>query len=728
MRNIRFNKIRKQILRGQEGLSFSSSNSYNYTYSQISGEKAPNLNGFTQQDIDSWVMQVNQAIDQQPNPYLKVKLLEEARQTNPFALSSLDKTTNYIPQSQDMLRGFSHPGDSIGTNFSSNQVKNAYKEKANLFQNIKFNRQNRKADQNIMSRINEPYIQKQQPTNNTASSQITSNLTPTINSTVDSSTDPVVNSIIEKQKQDQFNLNLNSDLETKPSEPILGKNSTDIKDNSTSELSIDPVQASIAQENTIDVAQQGMTSKTNRGSLLAGMEEKSYKGDPVVDVINNGKHNDYLSDIDNVTGYNDLKQQFAEDSKILTQELKEKDPTIGMKLSKEVQEAEGVVDSPESQEAKVLLGASGSSKGSRFQVSADKAATIGKMMTTGINLAQAGMYALGANANDSKGTMVARGVVDSAAEIASQLPPPANIAAPVLKGLNLADSILDKAHVGKYNDNFSMDKYTFEKVGGSYGSTLNAANEADRLSGQRHGFLGIGGRKARDRDNAKIAEAKRQQGIMAAIANENDDIKNGAEAMSDINHIHNSIFLNGGYNPIYARAAKEGGTLEVMDFEEYTDIPQVISFEDYLNAQQQISFEEYLNNIQQFKEGGELKSPNNIESDSNVIPEGALHKNKHNLKNVGFDDSEITKKGIPVVDENGNQQAEIELNEIIFSLEVTKFLEDNYHKFYDDSTKEKEKEELALNVGKELVFQILENTKDNTGLIQVAKDGGKLNN
>lgn len=343
----------------------------------------------------------------------------------------------------------------------------------------------------------------------------------------------------------------------------------------------------------------------------------------------------------------------------------------------------------------------------------------------GLNLAQAGMYALGANSNDSKGTNIARGAVETSSEILSKMPPPANIAAPILKGLNLADSILDKAHVGKYNDNFKMDQYTFEKVGGSYGSTLNKANEAERLSGQRHGYLGIGGRKARDKDNAKIAEAKRQQGIMATIANENDDIKNGAEAMSDINHIHNSIFLAGGYNPNYARAAKEGGTI---DFQNDTEIKEVLSFEDFLNIPEVLSFENYMDSIQQFKEGGELKSPNNIESDANVIPEGALHKNKHNLKNIGFDDSEITKKGIPVVDENGNQQAEIELNEIIFSLEVTKFLEDNYHKFYDNSTKEKEKEELALNVGKELVFQILENTKDNTGLIQVAKDGGKLNN
>lgn len=394
----------------------------------------------------------------------------------------------------------------------------------------------------------------------------------------------------------------------------------------------------------------------------------------------------------------------------------------------------------------------GSTSSSEQPTPTNRNGNIAQVMDHALNISQNLMYAIGANQNDSKGTTIARGAVAGAAEIASQLPPPANIAGPILKGINLADSILDKAHVGKYNDNFSIDEYAFEKVGGSYGSTLNKANEAKQLSGQRHGFLGIGGRKARNRDNAKIAEAKRQQSIMASIANENDDLKNGAEAMSDINHIHNSIFLSGGYDPLYARAAKEGGVLEPMSFDNFLqNISEDISFLDFIknnpqelkeggsleysleesfeqflqNTQDELDFSEYL--IETYKNGGLLTSPNNIESNQvNVIPEGALHKNKHNLKTVGFDDSEITKKGIPVLDEQGNQQAEIELNEIIFSLEVTKFLEENYENYYDGDLSESKKEELLINVGKEMVYQILENTKDNTGLIEVAKDGTSL--
>lgn len=100
----------------------------------------------------------------------------------------------------------------------------------------------------------------------------------------------------------------------------------------------------------------------------------------------------------------------------------------------------------------------------------------------------------------------------------------------------------------------------------------------------------------------------------------------------------------------------------------------------------------------------------------NLIPEGALHKNKHHLEV-----DNITKKGIPVVaeEEGGKleQQAEIERDEIIFRLNVTKQLEEWYKKYYDSETKKSEKDELALKAGKLLVHEILNNTRDNTNLI-----------
>ena len=108
--------------------------------------------------------------------------------------------------------------------------------------------------------------------------------------------------------------------------------------------------------------------------------------------------------------------------------------------------------------------------------------------------------------------------------------------------------------------------------------------------------------------------------------------------------------------------------------------------------------------IQEFKEGGKTKESDIPEIEEtiqkNVIPEGALHKNKHHMEHA----EGLTKKGIPVIDEDGEQQAEIEHSEIIFTLEVTKKLEEYYEIFYSESASNKEKEQAALEAGKLLVY------------------------
>lgn len=101
-----------------------------------------------------------------------------------------------------------------------------------------------------------------------------------------------------------------------------------------------------------------------------------------------------------------------------------------------------------------------------------------------------------------------------------------------------------------------------------------------------------------------------------------------------------------------------------------------------------------------FKEGGKV----------NVIPEGALHKNKHHLEEVDEKFEDVTTKGIPVIVESEDgeviQQAEVEREEIIFRLEVTKKLEELSKKHTDEA---------AIEAGKLLVKEILYNTEDNTG-------------
>ena len=95
-----------------------------------------------------------------------------------------------------------------------------------------------------------------------------------------------------------------------------------------------------------------------------------------------------------------------------------------------------------------------------------------------------------------------------------------------------------------------------------------------------------------------------------------------------------------------------------------------------------------------FKQGGQM----------NVIPEGALHARKNNMEGAGED---FTHKGIPVVDNNGEQQAEIERNEVIFNKETTDKIESYFKQFNDDSISQSEKDEIAIKAGKLLAKQLI---------------------
>lgn len=113
---------------------------------------------------------------------------------------------------------------------------------------------------------------------------------------------------------------------------------------------------------------------------------------------------------------------------------------------------------------------------------------------------------------------------------------------------------------------------------------------------------------------------------------------------------------------------------------------------------------------QAFKQGGQM----------NVIPEGALHARKNNMELAK--EGEITHKGIPVVDKEGGQVAEVEKEEITFTKPVTEKLEDWYKKFYSEDISDKEKDELAIKCGKFIAKEILFNTDDRVGLIEKIKE------
>lgn len=104
-----------------------------------------------------------------------------------------------------------------------------------------------------------------------------------------------------------------------------------------------------------------------------------------------------------------------------------------------------------------------------------------------------------------------------------------------------------------------------------------------------------------------------------------------------------------------------------------------------------------------------------IGTDTNILPEGALHARLNHLQDGNPDLEETTRKGIPVLDEQGNQVAEIEKEEMVLRLELTQRIEE----LMKDGT-----EDAMIEAGKLLVSEIIDNTQDNTGQLAEEVENG----
>ena len=278
---------------------------------------------------------------------------------------------------------------------------------------------------------------------------------------------------------------------------------------------------------------------------------------------------------------------------------------------------------------------------------------------------------------------------------------------------------------GKNTNSFSVDQDVLSQVGSSYGGAAANMSEAAETADKKYGLFSS---KARKKANEAITKAKSDQNLMGDIANTASDQRLLVSSMGEQAGLAYSMMTDGGYNQKYTYAAKEGGILEWNPQTELKWEPLIeLNWElPKLKEGGNIDIIEELEWIPEFKSGGKTEKFDIPEieetTQKNVIPEGALHKNKHHMEHA----EGLTKKGIPVIDEEGEQQAEIEHSEIIFTLEVTKKLEEYYQIFYSEESTNKEKEQAALDAGKLLVYQILENTEDRTGLIDSCKKGGTL--
>lgn len=127
-------------------------------------------------------------------------------------------------------------------------------------------------------------------------------------------------------------------------------------------------------------------------------------------------------------------------------------------------------------------------------------------------------------------------------------------------------------------------------------------------------------------------------------------------------------------------------------------------------------------NIQFKKNGGQLQDIE-VSQEQSVLPDGSLHRNKHNL-----DLDHVTNKGVPVITINGDadtfdeikaqeesikQHAEVEALEVIFSKELTDFIEEKRKEWHKTGSND-----ILEEVGKRVTKELLENTKDSTGMIE----------
>lgn len=297
---------------------------------------------------------------------------------------------------------------------------------------------------------------------------------------------------------------------------------------------------------------------------------------------------------------------------------------------------------------------------------------------------------------EDTGSKIASGVFDTASRIAGFIPG-GQVLSPIFKGLGT----LFGAGVKNVKGNAKMD--TVDSSASYTG--------ADALDSKRFGILGLGKAKKYQR---RVDQRQQERETAAGILNKGKDDLLASTNVQQM-AVADNLNKNASDWMYRLRAGKKG-----MKFEEGKRLAKLYKKKERpgLAGNQLKSGTDSVN---AFKEGGIIKNQDG--GSVNIIPAGELHARKHDLVEKNPDLEGITKKGIPVIAMDGgelNQSAEIERDEIIFSLETTKKLEE-LRKKYKSAESQSEKDEIAIAAGILLESEITENTIDNTGLLKEVK-------
>ena len=273
------------------------------------------------------------------------------------------------------------------------------------------------------------------------------------------------------------------------------------------------------------------------------------------------------------------------------------------------------------------------------------------------NAASSGMNMASAAIDPIDHRTAANDVLDIGASVAGMIPGPGGA---VAKGILTGVNLLDQA-VGKN----AITQATAGETATGYGLQFNT-NASTK-------YGGLFGNKKRKQTNTLTNRYDISNIKKLGVSNKNDkNMLASSNSMQDVAK-KNYNRLRGGYNTNIL-AAKKGTKLKLTRL------------------------------VKEVTERGV----------KNVIPSGALHARKNHLPEEIA--KQVTSKGIPVISkgEKGDiiQHAEIEHSEIIFTKEVTDKLEDLLKKGDDKA---------AIAAGKILAFEILENTEDNTNLIEITE-------